>query len=69
MAQINPWIIARNHQVEKALEAASERDDLEPFDQLLAALRHPFEVTLQNTIYGQPAPQEITAAYRTFCGT
>jgi uncharacterized protein YdiU (UPF0061 family) len=69
MAQINPWIIARNHQVEKALEATSERDDLGPFNQLLVALRHPFEVTLQNTMYGQPAPQEITAAYRTFCGT
>ena len=69
MAQINPWIIARNHQVEEALVAASEQDNLGPFEQLLAALRHPFEVTLQNTMYGQPASREITAGYRTFCGT
>jgi uncharacterized protein YdiU (UPF0061 family) len=69
MAQINPWIIPRNHRVEEALEAASEHDDLRPFDQLLAALRQPFEVTLRNTMYGQPAPREITAGYRTFCGT
>jgi uncharacterized protein YdiU (UPF0061 family) len=69
MAQINPWIIARNHRVEEALEAASQQNDLGPFDQLLAALSHPFEVTLQNTMYGQPASKEITAGYQTFYGT
>jgi len=69
MARVNPWIIARNHRVEEALEAASQRDDLVPFEHLLAALRHPYEVTSSNTMYGQPASREITAGYRTFCGT
>jgi len=69
MRRVNPWIIARNHRVEEALAAASEGDDLGPFDRLLAALRLPFEETAANAAYAEPAPAAVTAGYRTFCGT
>lgn len=69
MAQVNPWIIARNHRVEEALEAASEAHDLQPFERLLDVVRHPYDVTPQNTTYAEPADRAITAGYRTFCGT
>jgi len=69
MRRVNPWIIPRNHRVEEALAAASDGDDLGPFDRLLAALRVPFEETAENASYAEPAAAEVTACYRTFCGT
>ena len=69
MRQANPWIIPRNHQVEAALEAASERDDLAPFERLLAALGAPFEERPEHAAYADPAPAAVTACYQTFCGT
>jgi uncharacterized protein YdiU (UPF0061 family) len=69
MAQVNPWIIARNHRVEEALEVASGQDDMGPFERLLDAVRHPFDVTPQNAAYAAAAAREVTAGYRTFCGT
>jgi uncharacterized protein YdiU (UPF0061 family) len=69
MRRVNPWIIARNHRVEEALAAASDREDLAPFEQLLAALRRPFDETPGNARYAEPAPAEVTACYRTYCGT
>ncbi|RYY53136.1 MAG: hypothetical protein EOO24_64575, partial [Comamonadaceae bacterium] len=64
-----PWIIPRNHRVEEALQAASERGDMAPFDQLLAALRRPFDETPEHAAYAEPAPAALTAGYQTFCGT
>ncbi|RYZ04811.1 MAG: hypothetical protein EOO24_12805, partial [Comamonadaceae bacterium] len=69
MRLASPWIIPRNHRVEEALEAASARDDMGPFDRLLAALRNPYEETAENAAYAQPAPAAVTAGYQTFCGT
>jgi len=69
MRLANPWIIPRNHRVEEALEAASEHEDLAPFEQLLAALREPFAERAENARYAQPAPAAMTACYQTFCGT
>ncbi|NKE68404.1 YdiU family protein [Ramlibacter sp. RBP-2] len=69
MRRANPWIIPRNHRVEEALEAASERGDLGPFERLLAALRRPFEERPEDAAYAEPAPAAVTACYRTFCGT
>ena len=69
MARVNPWIIPRNHRVEEALAAASEADDLQPFEQLLDALRRPWDETVASAPYAQPAPAQVTAAYQTFCGT
>ena len=69
MRRASPWIIPRNHRVEEALQAASEGDDLRPFEQLLAALREPFEERPEFAAYAEPAPAAVTAGYQTFCGT
>ncbi len=64
----NPRIIPRNHRVEDALAAATA-GDLAPFEQLLAALRRPFDDDPAFEPYAEPAPAALTAGYRTFCGT
>ena len=69
MRQVNPWVIPRNHRVEEALSAASRTDDLGVFDDLLAALRRPFDESDAQAYYAEPASPESTAEYRTFCGT
>ena len=65
MRRHNPAVIPRNHRVEEALRAA-EDGDLTVMDNLLAALRTPYDET-----EGYAVPPEPTAAhgYRTFCGT
>jgi uncharacterized protein YdiU (UPF0061 family) len=65
----NPWLIARNHRVEAALQAASADGDLAPFQRLLAALQRPFEERQDLADLAEPAPPAVTACYRTFCGT
>jgi uncharacterized protein YdiU (UPF0061 family) len=64
MRAVNPAVIPRNHLVEAALEAAL-RDDLGPFETLLASVTRPYE--------DQPGadepPVEPEAPYMTFCGT
>ena len=65
----NPAVIPRNHRVEEALTAASEGDDLRPFNELLAALRRPFDEDPALARFTEPAPAAQTACYKTFCGT
>ena len=68
MRSSNPAIIARNHRVEEALEAAVERSDFTVMQHLLTALKTPFDHSPQHTDYHTPpTPSEI--AYKTFCGT
>jgi len=69
MRAVNPIVIARNHRVEEALAAASESDDLAPFEQLLAAVRQPYVERAEQMCFAEPAPAAVTACYRTFCGT
>jgi serine/tyrosine/threonine adenylyltransferase len=69
MRSVNPLVIPRNHRVEEALEAASDDGDLEPFERLLDALRRPYEEAADLLPYAEPAPANVTASYRTFCGT
>jgi uncharacterized protein YdiU (UPF0061 family) len=69
MRSVNPYIIARNHRVEEALAAASDRGDLAPFERLLGALRRPYDEARELAAYAEPAPAAVTASYRTFCGT
>lgn len=69
MRGASPRIIARNHRVEEALAAASDAGDLAPFDRLLQALRRPFDDHPDDVAYTDAAPAEVTARYRTFCGT
>ncbi|HRO59828.1 MAG TPA: YdiU family protein, partial [Burkholderiaceae bacterium] len=65
----NPLVIPRNHQVEEALAAASNKEDLGPFERLLEALRRPYADAPGQSAFAEPAPVEVTACYRTFCGT
>ncbi len=69
MNRVNPVYIPRNQRVEEALEAASERGNLELFERLIDVVANPFEERPGLEIYAQPAPPEVTAGYRTFCGT
>jgi uncharacterized protein YdiU (UPF0061 family) len=69
MRAASPRIVPRNHRVEEALDAASDHGDLGPFERLLAALRRPFDDDPALAPYAEPAPADVTAGYRTFCGT
>jgi uncharacterized protein YdiU (UPF0061 family) len=69
MRQVNPRIIARNHRVEEALAAASSEGDLGPFEDLLQAIRRPYDDDPALARYAEPAPAGYTERYRTFCGT
>jgi uncharacterized protein YdiU (UPF0061 family) len=69
MRRVNPIMIARNHRVEEALAAASNDGNLEPFEQLLDAIRRPYDEVPEMAKYAEPAPADVTAGYRTFCGT
>ena len=69
MRRANPIYIPRNHQVEAALAAAVERNDLAPFERLLQVLCHPFDERPADAAFAAPAAPEQTAGYQTFCGT
>lgn len=69
MRRASPWIIPRNHRVEEVLAAASDDGDLSPFERMLAAVRRPFDDAPELAPWAEPAPAEVTACYRTFCGT
>ena len=68
MDRINPIYIPRNHKVEEALTAAVEHEDMSPFEALLAAVSHPFDVIAGQENYAEPGPQ-TAMPYQTFCGT
>jgi uncharacterized protein YdiU (UPF0061 family) len=69
MRHVNPIYVPRNHRVEEALTAASEHSDLAPFEALLDVITHPFEERPGREAYAVPAPRDVTACYKTFCGT
>ncbi|MDA0281023.1 MAG: YdiU family protein [Proteobacteria bacterium] len=69
MRSVNPIYIPRNHFVEDALDAATNDSNLEPFEKLLAVLSHPFDERPELASYAQPAPENFTGRYKTFCGT
>jgi uncharacterized protein YdiU (UPF0061 family) len=69
MCRVNPWVIPRNHRVEEALAAASDKGEFAPFEQLLDALRRPYDEDRERSHYAEPAPAAVTACYQTFCGT
>ncbi len=63
----NPKVIPRNHKVEEALKAASETNDLRPFERLLQILRNPFQAGIPEEFLS-PMPGG-RGNYQTFCGT
>ena len=68
MDRVNPVYIPRNHLVEEAL-AAAHRGDLDPLENLLAAVTSPYEQRPGFERYAEPAPEEFGGCYQTFCGT
>ena len=68
MRRVNPVYIPRNHLVEAALEAASQRQDYQPFEDLLAVLSRPYEEQPGLEKYATPARPE-QCVLETFCGT
>jgi uncharacterized protein YdiU (UPF0061 family) len=68
MREVNPAFIPRNHTVEAALNAAIERDDFVPFEELLLVLSRPFDDQPGREHYAAPpAPEQ--RVHQTFCGT
>lgn len=68
MRAINPAIIPRNHQVEKALDAIVDGNDGAVYLRLLQAVTRPFEERPEDADLAlPPRPEERVAA--TFCGT
>ena len=68
MKKVNPTVIPRNHQVEKALEAAVKKEDFTVLTKLLEALKTPFDYDNINEEYMSP-PEASNIPYKTFCGT
>jgi uncharacterized protein YdiU (UPF0061 family) len=67
MNSVNPAVIPRNHQVERAIQAAFE-GDYDVFRDLHAVLRRPFETPSGAEAYTVP-PRETERVTQTFCGT
>jgi uncharacterized protein YdiU (UPF0061 family) len=68
MRSVNPAVIPRNHLVEAALNAASLRQDFQPFEELLDAVSRLYEERPGLERYAIPArPEECVL--QTFCGT
>ncbi|QEE27431.1 YdiU family protein [Terriglobus albidus] len=68
MRRTNPIYIPRNHLVEAALEAATEKQDFQPFEDLLQVLAQPYDERPGLEPYATPArPEEYVS--KTFCGT
>jgi uncharacterized protein YdiU (UPF0061 family) len=68
MRAANPKYIPRNHRVEQMIQAAVERADFGPFEELLAVVVRPFDEQPEHEAYTRP-PKEEERVLRTFCGT
>ncbi len=68
MRTANPAVIARNHRVEEAIEAAVKQNDFVPFRRLCAALVNPYELAPENAELQIP-PTVTERVTQTFCGT
>lgn len=68
MRRVNPAVIPRNHRVEAVIEAAIERGDFAPFEEMNAVLARPFDDQPEHADYTRPPPDD-QRVYQTFCGT
>jgi uncharacterized protein YdiU (UPF0061 family) len=68
MRAVNPAFIPRNHRVEAIIEAAVNRNDYAPFEELLTVLSRPFEDQPAFASYAEP-PRPDERVLQTFCGT
>jgi len=68
MRALNPAFIPRNHLVEEAIVAATERRDFAPFETLLKVLARPFDDQPEHLRNALP-PRAEERVLATFCGT
>ncbi len=68
MRKVNPAFIPRNHLVEAVIRAAVERQDFQPFEELLETTSRPYDDQPGKERYAAPASPEETVM-QTFCGT
>jgi uncharacterized protein YdiU (UPF0061 family) len=68
MRTANPAYIPRNHRVEAAITAATERDDFGPFNEMLQVWSRPYEDQSGREAYLTP-PLPAERVLQTFCGT
>ncbi|HET6838785.1 MAG TPA: YdiU family protein, partial [Bradyrhizobium sp.] len=68
MRAVNPAFIPRNHRVEAVIEAAVNRNDFAPFEELLTVLSRPYEDQPAFESYAEP-PEPHQRVLQTFCGT
>jgi serine/tyrosine/threonine adenylyltransferase len=68
MRSVNPAFIPRNHLIEAIIDAAVNRDDFAPFEELLTVLSKPYEDQAEFARYAE-APEPHQRVLRTFCGT
>jgi uncharacterized protein YdiU (UPF0061 family) len=68
MRAFNPAFIPRNHRVEAVIDAAVNRDDFAPFEELLTVLSKPYEDQPELASYAE-APEPHQCVLQTFCGT
>jgi uncharacterized protein YdiU (UPF0061 family) len=68
MRAVNPAFIPRNHRIEAVIEAAVNRDDYAPFEELLTVLAKPYEDQPALSGYADP-PEPDQRVLQTFCGT
>jgi len=68
MRRANPVVIARNHRVEEAIDAAVDSQDFEPFRRICRIVANPFESDPADREFETP-PQPEERVTQTFCGT
>jgi uncharacterized protein YdiU (UPF0061 family) len=68
MRAVNPAFIPRNTLVEAMIEAAVERKDYHPFEELHEVLSRPYDEQPDRVRFSD-APERGGMPYRTFCGT
>ena len=68
MRSVNPAFIPRNHRIEAVIDAAVNRDDYAPFEELLTVLSRPYEDQPAFAGYAEP-PEPEQRVLQTFCGT
>ena len=68
MQATNPAVIPRNHRVEEALEAATEKHDFSKVEKLLNILSTPFTLASEHAYYAD-LPEQDDRPYMTYCGT
>jgi uncharacterized protein YdiU (UPF0061 family) len=68
MRQANPAVIARNHQVQFAIDAAVENNDFLPFRRLCRVLANPYQIDPADEELMTP-PKFEERVTQTFCGT